>query len=141
MSKQKRKLLATVTPEKPRQEKSFVQVEGELTEAQLEAIAGGLLPPTGNHNETMVSAAPLNLEGGTDGAHKNGNYLPHQIKLPQKSPWKKLKALSAALTALYLREQLWNCALVEIEQLNNLLDFGQDRNLFARDNGSRHPCF
>ena len=37
MSKPRRdKCTATVTPEKP-----FVQVEGELTEAQLEAIAGG----------------------------------------------------------------------------------------------------
>ena len=37
MSKQKReKLTATVTPEKP-----LVQTEGELTKAQLEAIAAG----------------------------------------------------------------------------------------------------
>ena len=37
MSKQKReKFNATVTPEKP-----FVQVEGKLTDGQLEAIAGG----------------------------------------------------------------------------------------------------
>ena len=40
MSKQKPKLLATVTPEKTPPEKSLVQVEGKLTEAQLEAIAG-----------------------------------------------------------------------------------------------------
>ena len=45
MSKQKReKSTATATPEKLRQEKPFVQVEGELTEAQLEAIAGAGLP-------------------------------------------------------------------------------------------------
>ncbi len=43
MSKQKRKLLATATPEKTRQEQSLVQLEGKLTEAQLEAIAGGQL--------------------------------------------------------------------------------------------------
>ena len=63
MFKQQLKLLATVTPEKTRQQKPLV----ELTEDQLKAIAGSLHPPTGNHNETMVSAAPLNLEGGTDG--------------------------------------------------------------------------
>ncbi len=43
MSRQKRKLLATVTPEKPRPEKPFVQIEGELTQTQLEVIAGGQL--------------------------------------------------------------------------------------------------
>ncbi len=43
MSKQKLKLLATVTPEKPSQQKLFVQVEGELTEEQLEAIAAGVI--------------------------------------------------------------------------------------------------
>ena len=37
------KLIATVTPEKKHSEKPFVQVEGKLTEAQLEAIAGGAL--------------------------------------------------------------------------------------------------
>ena len=42
MSKQQReKFTATVTPEKPYQQKPLVQVEGKLTEAQLEAIAGG----------------------------------------------------------------------------------------------------
>ena len=41
MFKQQLKLLATVTPEKTRQQKPFVQVEGKLTEAQLEAIAAG----------------------------------------------------------------------------------------------------
>ena len=42
MSKQKReKFTSTVTPEKPRQEKPFVQVEGKLTQAQLEVIAAG----------------------------------------------------------------------------------------------------
>ena len=41
MSKPKRdKFTATATSEKPSPEKSFVQVERELTEAQLEAIAG-----------------------------------------------------------------------------------------------------
>ena len=45
MSKQQReKFTATVTPEKPCQQKPFVQVEGELTEEQLEAIAAGGLP-------------------------------------------------------------------------------------------------
>ena len=44
MSKQKReKLTATTTPEKTRQHKTFIQVEGELTEAQLEVIAGGVI--------------------------------------------------------------------------------------------------
>ncbi len=40
MAKQKRKLLAT--PGKTRQDKTFVQVEGKLTEEQLEVIAGAL---------------------------------------------------------------------------------------------------
>ena len=39
MSKPKR-LAADTTPEKSRPDKPFVQVEGELTEAQLDAIAG-----------------------------------------------------------------------------------------------------
>ncbi len=42
MSKPKpEKLTATTTSEKSRQHKPFVQIEGELTEAQLEALAGG----------------------------------------------------------------------------------------------------
>ncbi len=42
MSKQKRnKLTTSVTPEKSWSNKPFVQVEGELTQAQLEALAGG----------------------------------------------------------------------------------------------------
>ena len=42
MSKQKReKLTATTVPEKPRPQQSFVQLEGKLTQEQLEAIAGG----------------------------------------------------------------------------------------------------
>ncbi len=36
-------LTAAAISEKPRQKKLFVQVEGKLTEAQLEAIAGGAL--------------------------------------------------------------------------------------------------
>ena len=41
MSKPKRKkLTATATPEKNCPEKPFVQVEGKLTEGQIEAIAG-----------------------------------------------------------------------------------------------------
>ena len=45
MFKQKReKLTTTATPEKTRPEKPFFQVEGELTEAQLEAIAAAGLP-------------------------------------------------------------------------------------------------
>ena len=45
MSKPKpEKFTATAIPEKTRQHKPFVQVEGELTEAQLEAIAAGGLP-------------------------------------------------------------------------------------------------
>ncbi len=69
MFKQKRdKFAATVTLEKPHQKKPFVQVEGKLTEEQLEAIAaggsfiGGCHPPhcSLNHNETMVSRAQLN---------------------------------------------------------------------------------
>ena len=64
MSKQQpEKLTASVTPEKPRQHKSFVQAEGELTPAQLETIAGGDVGGGGwggKHNETMVSTAQLN---------------------------------------------------------------------------------
>ena len=41
MSKQQLKLLAATISEKPRQQKPFIQAEGKLTEAQLEAIAGG----------------------------------------------------------------------------------------------------
>ena len=45
MFKPKRsKFTIPVMPEKARPEKPFVQVEGKLTEAQLEAIAGGGLP-------------------------------------------------------------------------------------------------
>ena len=45
MSKQQReKFTATVTPEKPSLQKPLVQVERELTEEQLEAIAAGGLP-------------------------------------------------------------------------------------------------
>ncbi len=69
MSKQKLKLLATATLDKTPPEKPLV----ELTEAQLEAIAGGFKAgdgcPTwscgGNHNETMFVLAQLNLEGDT----------------------------------------------------------------------------
>ena len=44
MSKQKKeKFTATVTPEKTRPEKTFAQVEGKLTEAQLEEIAAGVI--------------------------------------------------------------------------------------------------
>ena len=56
------KLTATTTPEKPRQQKPFVQVEGKLTQAQLEAIAGGDTGTGGwggNHNETMIGSAQL----------------------------------------------------------------------------------
>ena len=42
MSKQQRdKFTAPVTPEKNSYDKPFVQAEGKLTEAQLEAIAAG----------------------------------------------------------------------------------------------------
>ena len=43
MSKQQLKLLARTTPEKPRHDKPFIQIEGKLTEAQLEAIAGVII--------------------------------------------------------------------------------------------------
>ena len=44
MLKQKReKFTASATPEKLSQQKTFVQVEGELTENQLEAIAAGVI--------------------------------------------------------------------------------------------------
>ncbi len=43
MSKRE-KFTVSTTSEKPNPEKSFVQVEGELTEAQLEAIAAAGLP-------------------------------------------------------------------------------------------------
>ena len=74
MSKQKReKFPATATPEKTPQDKTFVQVEGKLTEAQLEAIAGGnyndectnVANCGVNHNETMFVFSQLNLEGET----------------------------------------------------------------------------
>ena len=43
MYKQKReKLTVTTTPEKTHPQQPFVQVEGKLTEEQLEAIAGGI---------------------------------------------------------------------------------------------------
>ena len=43
MSQQQReKFTATTTPEKPCQDKPFIQVEGELTQEQLEAIAAGV---------------------------------------------------------------------------------------------------
>ncbi len=52
MSQQKPKLLATTTPEKPRPQQPKVQ----LTEEQLEAIAGGINSGnTGNHNQSLVS--------------------------------------------------------------------------------------
>ncbi len=62
MSKQKReKFTASVTRLKPRPQKPFAQVEGELTQGQLEAIAGASGCPFElcgiNHNETMMSAA------------------------------------------------------------------------------------
>ncbi|MDJ0589132.1 MAG: hypothetical protein QNJ72_03935 [Pleurocapsa sp. MO_226.B13] len=41
MFKQKPEKPTATTPEKTRQQKPFVQVEGKLTQAQLEAIAGG----------------------------------------------------------------------------------------------------
>ena len=42
MSQQKReKLTVTTTPEKPRPQQPSIQVEGKLTQEQLEAIAGG----------------------------------------------------------------------------------------------------
>ena len=45
MSKQKpEKFTAGATPEKLGQQKPLVQIEGKLTEAQLEAIAAGGLP-------------------------------------------------------------------------------------------------
>ena len=44
MSKQKpEKFTASAAPEKTRPEKSFVQLEGKLTEAQLEEIAAGAI--------------------------------------------------------------------------------------------------
>ncbi len=68
MSKQQREKISAsaTTPEKNLPEKPFAQVEGKLTEAQLEAIAGGLVggctPPRCvlNHNETMVSSTQPN---------------------------------------------------------------------------------
>ena len=39
--KKPEKLTAITTPEKTRQQQPLVQVEGKLTESQLEAIAGG----------------------------------------------------------------------------------------------------
>ncbi len=42
--KKPEKLTVSATPEKPDQQKLFVQLEGKLTEAQLAAIAGSGLP-------------------------------------------------------------------------------------------------
>ena len=42
----RKKLTVSATPETTRPEKPFVQVEGKLTEAQLEAIADGLMKLT-----------------------------------------------------------------------------------------------
>ena len=59
MSKPKpEKFTATVTPEKLRPQKPFVQIEGELTQAQLEAIADGLMKLTTlytNFKEELMS--------------------------------------------------------------------------------------
>ena len=62
MSKQKTdKFTATTIPDKTHPEKPFVQLEGKLTEAQLEAIAGGVdgrnrcKSVTCNHNHSVVS--------------------------------------------------------------------------------------
>ena len=68
MFKQKReKFTVTTKPEKIRQDKPLVQIEGKLTPEQLEAIAGGFGDGSGsNHNETMVTAAELDrIKGGT----------------------------------------------------------------------------
>ncbi|MDJ0596208.1 MAG: hypothetical protein QNJ72_40560 [Pleurocapsa sp. MO_226.B13] len=74
MSEQKQeKLTAIATPEQPRPHKSLVQEEGELTPAQLEAIAAGASDDDGcpewkcggNHNETMLGSAQLNIRSST----------------------------------------------------------------------------
>ena len=49
-----KEIVMSPPPEKSRQHKSLVQLEGKLTEVQLEAIAGGVIPPTGNHNEIVM---------------------------------------------------------------------------------------
>ena len=70
MSKQKQeKLTATATPEKLSLKKPLVQAEGELTEEQLEAIAGAGI--RGQHNETLVSMV--------DGSQSNSQSEPEQI--------------------------------------------------------------
>ena len=59
MSTQKQKKFTVVTtPEKNRQHKPLVHIEGKLTQEQLEAIAGGAGGGSGwggNHNENVVS--------------------------------------------------------------------------------------
>ena len=56
--------MATAIPEKLRQEKPFFQVERKLTEAQLEAIADGLMKLTALYTsfkeELMSKGLPRN---------------------------------------------------------------------------------
>ena len=49
--------MATAVPDKLRQEKSFVQIEGKLTEAQLEAIAS----TTVNSQQSTVNSQQLTI--------------------------------------------------------------------------------
>ena len=78
MSTQKRKKFTVVTiPEKNRQQKPLVYIKGKLTQAQLEAIAGGAGGSGGwggNHNETMVSTAELN--GRSSISTQSGRLIP-----------------------------------------------------------------
>ncbi|MDJ0589129.1 MAG: hypothetical protein QNJ72_03920 [Pleurocapsa sp. MO_226.B13] len=49
-----KEIVMSPPPEKPRPQPPKVRLEGKLTEEQLEAIAGGVIPPTGNHNEIVM---------------------------------------------------------------------------------------
>ncbi len=65
MSKPKReKFIASVTPKNPRQDKPFVQVEEELTEAQLEAIIDGLMKLTALYTSFKEILMSNRIEGG-----------------------------------------------------------------------------
>ena len=65
MSKPKgEKLTATTTPKNPRQDKPFVQVEEELTEAQLEAIIDGLMKLTALYTSFKEILMSNRIEGG-----------------------------------------------------------------------------
>ena len=69
MSKQKQgKITVRTTPEKNRHDKPSVQIEGKLSEEELEAIAGGQSSPPGlaNHNEIMVRTQEVVMSNNSE---------------------------------------------------------------------------